>query len=200
MSVRASFDKRYYDRFYGDALELRDYRRDEARLGEFVCAYLGYIEQPVRNVVDIGCGFGQWRTIIARHFPRATYLGVERSEYLCDKFGWTPGSAVDFKSRQSFDLVICKDTLQYLSAREFEAAAANLAGLCRGVLFASVLTRKDWNENCDRRRTDREVHLRSGDWYRKALARHFTNLGGGLFLGERSPAIVWELEKLPPRR
>jgi SAM-dependent methyltransferase len=198
MPVRRAFDEKYYNRFYGDAVDRRAYRREEARLGNFVSAYLNYMQQPVRRVVDIGCGFGQWRKIIARHFPSATYTGVERSEYLCHKYGWLPGSAVDFRSGRPFDLVICKDTLQYLSARDFERAAGNLASICRGVLYASILTQEDWESNCDRRRTDRQVHLRSGDWYRRVLNRHFTNLGGGLFLSENSPSIAWDLESLPP--
>jgi SAM-dependent methyltransferase len=197
---RDRFDEGYYERFYGGARERRAYLRDEHRLGDFVCAYLKYMEQPVRNVVDIGCGFGHWRDIIARHFPRASYTGVERSAWLCEAHGFTQGSAVDFSARTPFDLVLCKDTLQYLSDREFRAAAANLAGLCRGALFASILTQRDWDENCDRGRTDARVCLRTAAWYRKVLGRHFVNLGGGLFLSERSPSIPWELETLPARR
>jgi SAM-dependent methyltransferase len=197
MSVRQSFDRKYYDRFYGNASTRRSYQRDEARLGDFVCACLKYMQQPVRRVVDIGCGFGQWRDIIAQHFPRASYTGVERSEYLCDRFGWQQGSAVDYRAATPFDLVICKDTLQYLSAAEFELAVANLAGLCRGALYVSVLTTEDWDSRCDRQRTDPEVHLRSGDWYRRRLGQYFSNLGGGIFLSAASPSIAWELEMLP---
>ena len=200
MAVRETFDRSYYERFYGDAAERRAYRRDEDRLGDFVCAYLDYLEQPVRNVIDIGCGFGQWRGIVARHFPRASYTGVEQSEHLCERFGWTRGSAVDFRARARFDFVICKDTLQYLSARDFDAAVLNLAALCRGACYVSVLTREDWEERADRRRTDSAVHLRPGDWYRRRLARHFVNAGGGIFLSSRSPAVPWELETLPRRR
>jgi SAM-dependent methyltransferase len=197
MPVRKAFDEAYYERFYGGARAQNAYRKDEARLGAFVCAYLKYIEQPVRNVIDIGCGFGQWSDIIAAHFPQIRYTGVERSEYLCSEYGWTHGSAVDFRSRTAFDLVICKDTLQYLSDRDFELAAANLSKLCRGVLYASILTEQDWQNNCDRGRTDPEVYLRSGRWYREILGRYFINIGGGLFLSDRSPSIPWDLETLP---
>lgn len=198
MPVRRDFDQDYYQRFYGNSAARRSYQREEARLGDFVCSYLKYMQQPVRSVVDIGCGFGQWRAIIGRHFPRAHYVGVEYSEHLCAKYGWLHGSAVDFSADRPFDLVICKDTLQYLSAREFRDAAANLASICAGALFATILTSEDWAQNCDRRRTDKHVHLRSGAWYRRVLGRYFTNLGGGLFLSESSPAIAWELESLPP--
>jgi SAM-dependent methyltransferase len=199
MAARARFDRKYYDRFYGDSRARAAYHREEQRLGDFVCSYLKYFGQPVRRVVDIGCGLGQWQDIVRKHFPRASYLGVEQSEYLCAELGWAPGSAVDFAARTPFDLVICKDTLQYLSPKSFEAAAANLAKLCRGALYASVLTTEDWRAVCDRKRTDERVYLRSGNWYRRVFARHFVNAGGGVFLSEESPALPWELEKLTVR-
>lgn len=195
--IRARFDRQYYERFYGGAREQAAYQSDEHRLGDFVAAYLKYLGQPVRSVVDIGCGFGQWKAIVARHFPKARYTGVEISGYLCERYGWLHGSAMDFQSPTGFDLVICKDTLQYLSPKEFREAVSNLAELCSGVLYVSILTTEDWNANCDRQRTDARVYLRTGNWYRKVLGRHFTNLGGGLFLSPHSPAVPWELESLP---
>lgn len=199
MPVRSTFDEKYYARFYGGARPRSAYFRDEARLGAFVSAYLDYLGQPVRKVVDIGCGFGQWREILAGHFPQAAYTGVERSDYLCKRFGWTPGSAVDFRSRSRFDLVICKDTLQYLSPADCEAAIENLARLCGGALYVSMLTREDWEHTCDRERTDLAVHIRPAAWYRRRLAAHFQNLGGGIWLSPRSPAMPWALEAVPAR-
>jgi SAM-dependent methyltransferase len=197
--IRTRFDRQYYERFYGSSSERAAYRRDEGRLGAFVASYLKYLGQPVKNVIDIGCGLGQWKGIISKHFPKAHYTGVERSEYLCDKYGWANGSAVDFHAPDPFDLVICKDTLQYLSAKEFRSAAENLAELCSGALYASVLTTEDWKSNCDRKMTDASVYLRTGNWYRKILGRYFTNLGGGIFLSRRSPVTAWELETLPAK-
>jgi len=199
MPVRSTFDRQYYARFYGGVRPRRSYFRDEAHLGAFVSAYLDYLGQPVRNVVDIGCGFGQWREILAGHYPKSRYTGVERSDYLCERFGWTQGSAVDFRSRSRFDLVICKDTLQYLARADCEAAIANLARLSRGALYVSVLSSEDWEQVADRDRTDRAVHLRPAAWYRRRLAAHFRNLGGGLWLSPRSPALPWALEALPAR-
>jgi SAM-dependent methyltransferase len=195
--VRARFDRQYYERFYGDARDRSVYRADERKLGAFVAGYLKYLDQPVRNVVDIGCGFGQWKAIIASHFPKARYTGVEVSAWLCGEYGWTESTAMDFESPTPFDLVICKDTLQYLSPKEFRLAAGNLSQLCSGVLYASILTTEDWKANCDRTRTDPRVYLRTGNWYRRILGRYFTNLGGGLFLSPRSPAVPWELDALP---
>ena len=43
--------------------------------------------------------------------------------------------------------------------------------------------------------TDLEVHWRTGAWYRKRLARGFTEIGGGLWLSHRSTAPMFELER-----
>lgn len=196
MSVRSSFDKKYYQKFYGGSRERAAYRRDERRLGAFVAAYLNYLGQPVQSVVDIGCGHGHWQQIIAEQFPKARYTGVEQSPYLCRRFGWVQSSVEDFRSSEPFDLVICKDILQYLTPKAFRRAVDNLAGLCRGVLYVSILTTEDWKANCDRNRTDSRVYLRTGNWYRKILERDFSNLGGGIWLSPDSPAIPWELETL----
>lgn len=194
--TRDRFDKLYYDRFYGRSRPRARIRRDKERLGDFVCAYLDYLRQPVRNVLDIGCGFGFWRDAVARHYPKARYTGVEYSEYLCERYGWTHGSVVDFRSPRPFDLVICDDTLQYLPANDCAAAIENLAALCRGALYLHVMTREDWDENCDQSRTDPDVHMRTAAWYRRHLRRHFENIGGGVFLSEDSPSIAWALGKL----
>ena len=196
VAVRNVFDRAYYNRFYGRSKRRIANAREEQAHCDFVCAYLKYLGQPVKKVVDIGCGFGPWRPLLAAHFPRASYLGVEVSPYLCEQYGWTQGSAVDFKSAVPFDLVVCKDTLQYLAPRAAEAAISNLASLCRGVLYFNLLTTEDWENNCDREKTDSAVYIRPARWYRRRLSKYFTNLGGGLFLSASSPAVPWELEQL----
>jgi hypothetical protein len=37
--------------------------------GAFVCSYLQFLRVPVRRVLDVGCGIGLWRDLIARHYP-----------------------------------------------------------------------------------------------------------------------------------
>lgn len=190
------FDRAYYERFHGYPRLRKSDVAEVARLGEFVCAYFRYLGQPLRRVLDVGCGFGLWRDVIARLHPKTRYTGIEISHFLCERFGWTRGSVVDFESRVPFDLVICTDVLQYLPNRDASAAIDNLAKLCRGAMYFNLLTREDWQDNCDRERTNGEVYLRSGDWYRRRLRRHFVPLGGGVFLKAESPIVVWELEKL----
>lgn len=193
MAKERCFDRAYYEEFYEVGAEDR---REIGRLVDFVCAYLRYLELPVRRVLDLGCGPGLWREPIRRHHPRASYTGVEVSEHLCRECGWTRGSAVDFRARRPFDLVICADVLQYLPGAAAEAAIDNLGRLCRGALYFNLLTREDWDENCDRERTNGDVHLRRAAWYRRRLRRHFVPVGGGVFVSARASTVLWELEKL----
>lgn len=196
MPGATKFDKTWYERFYGLPRIRASDRREAAALGDLVCAYLRYLDLPVRRVLDVGCGLGLWRDAIGRHHPRARYVGVEHSTYLCERYGWTEGSVVDFAARAAFDLVICKDVLQYLPDRAAAAAIENLAALCRGALYFNLLTREDWEQNCDRSQTNDDVHLRSNAWYLRRLRPHFVRVGGGLFVSRRCDVVIWELEKL----
>lgn len=188
------FDRRYYDRFYGRNRPRRRELEDTRKLCEFVCAYLHYIGQPVRNVLDLGCGLGLWRDAIAARHPKATYRGVEFSDYLCEEYGWEHGSVVDYPARRRFDLVICQDTVQYLSDRQASAAIRNLGRLTRGALYLSAPSTQDWRETVDPAISDADVYKRPADWYRRRLHRHFRNLGGGVFLHRDADIPLWELE------
>ena len=84
-------------------------------------------------MLDAGCGIGLLRAPLMRAFPRAQYTGLEYSEYLCQRYGWTQGSLADWRA-DPFDLVVCYDVLQYLDDRTAARAIANLGRLTRGVL------------------------------------------------------------------
>lgn len=190
------FDARYYDRYYRDARTRVTEQSDSDQLAAFIAGYLGYLGQPVRNILDLGCGVGVLQKPLLRSFAGASYTGVERSAYACEKYGFKQGSVVDFRARGRFDLVICKGVLQYLDAREADRALANLAELCRGCLYVEALTREDWEEAADKKRTDGDVYLRPASFYRKRLQGPFQAAGGGIFVHERSPAVLYALETL----
>jgi SAM-dependent methyltransferase len=188
------FDQAYYQRFYFDprtAVTSRAEMRARARL---IGAFTAHVGLPVRRMLDAGCGTGLLRAPLRRALPKAAYVGLESSEYLCRRYGWQHGTLQDFCAKEPFDLVVCYDVLQYLSARQAAGALANLARVCRGVLYFSALTRRDWQVNCDRTRTDPEVHLRDADWYRTRLRRYFREMGAGFWLRRGAPLIVWEME------
>jgi len=189
------FDARFYRRYYVDPRTRVASRADAVRLGRFVCAYTSYLGFTVKRVLDAGCGLGQLRGPVRESFPRARYVGLETSDYLCRRYGWVRESIADYAPESPFDLVFCHDVLQYLADREAVCALVNLSRLCRGALYFSVLTAEDWRRNADRARTDSGVRLRPAAWYKARLARHFRPLGGGLLVRRGYQPLLWELER-----
>ena len=190
------FDAAFYRRFYVDPRTRVVTRAEMERRADLVAAFVRHGEFRVRRILDVGCGLGLMRRALLRHFPRAGYTGLEVSEYLCRKYGWTRGSAATFECARAYDLVVCYDVLQYMPTREAAAALRNLSKLCRGVLHFGVLTEEDWELYCDRTNTDRDVHLRPGQWYRRRLAPGFINAGSGMFVRRGAPIHLWELDQV----
>ncbi len=164
-----------------------------------IAAILRQGQIPVARILDAGCGIGLLKEPFAALWPRARYTGLELSGYLCDRYGWVLGSVADFSPRRPYDLVVCYDVLQYLPDRDAARAIGNLSRLSRAAVYVSALTCEDWRNNCDRRRTDRAVHLRVAAWYRRRLARGFRYLGFGVWLRKNVTAIWWEMERSPAR-
>jgi 2-polyprenyl-3-methyl-5-hydroxy-6-metoxy-1,4-benzoquinol methylase len=194
-STKSAFGSGYFRKYYFDAATRVTTPAEMRGRAELIAAVLRHAGIPVRSILDAGCGIGLLRKPFAMAWPRARYVGLEQSEYLCARYHWTHGSVVDFAPRTPSDLVVCYDVLQYLGDRDAARAIANLAKLTRGALYLSALTREDWRANCDRTRTDRAVHLRPGDWYRRRLRRNFHYLGFGVWLRKGVTAILWDLER-----
>ena len=157
------FDRAYYERYYHDPASSVTSRAEMNARARLIGACAGYLGLPVKRLLDAGCGVGMLRAPLRRALPGVEYTGVEVSEYLCRRYGWTQSSVETYRAARPFDLVICYDVVQYLDDTRATRALANLARLCRGLLYFSALTRSDWYDNCDRSRTDRDAHLRSGD-------------------------------------
>jgi SAM-dependent methyltransferase len=189
-----SFDQAYYQRYYFDprtAVTTRSEMRDRAAL---IAAAVNYAGLPVRRILDAGCGVGLLRAPLLRRFPRAQYVGLETSAYLCKRYGWRQGTLQTLRGRERYELVICYDVLQYLDVAEARRAIANLARVCRGALYFGALTSGDWRNNCDQSRTDRIPGLRPASWYRCELDRHFQALGCGMWLRRGAPVTLWDLD------
>ncbi|WP_025770488.1 class I SAM-dependent methyltransferase [Thioalkalivibrio sp. HK1] len=191
--IRRLFDDAYFERFYLDPRTRIGDENGARKLGRFIGAYLDWLDIPVRRIVDLGCGLGRLREPLLDAFEKASYTGVDRSEYLCREYGWVQESAATFRSNTRFDLVICNDVLQYLDDGEAKESLENMAALCRGALFFDALTLDDWQSVCDRSLTDDHCHIREGRWYRKRLAPAFIAIGGGMFISRRANISTYEL-------
>ena len=188
------FDRAYYQRFYFNPRTAVTSRAEMSARARLIAGCLSYVGLPVSRILDAGCGVGLLRAPLKRALRRADYVGLECSAYLCQRYGWLPGSIETYRSRERFDLVICYDVLQYLPAIQARRAIANLARVCRGALYFGALTLEDWRENCDQRRTHRIPGLRRGAWYRRELSRAFRPLGCGLWLKRELPLTLWNLD------
>ncbi len=189
------FDEAYYQRYYFDKKTSVVDPEHIERLGAFVCSYLKYLRVPVLRVLDVGCGIGLWREVVARHFPDATYHGVEFSEYLCERFGWERGSVVDYTAQQPFDLVICQGVLSYLSPPDLKLALQNLGRLSQGALYVEASTREDYERDViDDELADPRLFRHRAELYRRGLQQGFTDLGGGVWLSRQAEVPLFELE------
>ena len=188
------FGRDYYRRYYFDPHTAVVTRTEIAARARLIAALSVHAGVAVRRILEAGCGTGMLRAALMPLLPRAEYVALESSEYLCRRYGWTPGRIEDYRVRKPFDLVICYDVLQYLEDAAAARALASLARLCRGILYFSALTRFDFAHNCDRSRTDADVHLRSARWYRSRLQRSFQEAGIGFWLRRGTDFRLWELE------
>ena len=194
-SNASRFDRAYYPRFYFNTRTAVVSASEVRARGTLIAAFVEHVGLPVRRILDAGCGTGRLKSVLLRRLRRARYTGLELSEYLCRRYGWEHGTIEEFRSTTAFDLVVCYDVLQYLDGRAADRALANLTRLTRGVLYFGALTREDWLTNCDQRRTDPDVHQRSGAWYRRRLRRGFHEIGAGFWMRRGAPLAIWELER-----
>lgn len=193
-----TFNEAYYQRYYFDKKTKVVDPQHLERLGDFVCAYLKYLRVPVHRVLDVGCGIGLWRDIIARHFPQASFHGVEFSQYLCQRYGWEQGSVVDYRAKRPFDLVICQGVLQYLNPSDLKLALENLGSLSMGALYVEAVTREDYERDVvDEDLTDPTIFRHRAQSYRRGLGRHSQEVGGGLWISHDAEVPLFALECAP---
>lgn len=196
MSSATRFDREYYRRYYFDSRTAVTSPQEMEARAHFIAACAKHIGLPVKRMLDAGCGVGLMRKALVQSLPRAQYTGLETSDYLCQKFGWEQSSIEDYRVTTPFDLIVCYDVFQYLTDPQAQRGLANLGRLCRGLLFFSALTLEDWRKNCDKTRTDSNVHMRAGEWYRTRLRRSFLEIGAGFWLRRGVPLPMWELESV----
>jgi SAM-dependent methyltransferase len=195
--IRNQFDRAFFERFYVRSSTAVISADDVYRRARFVLAYLAHLQLDVHSVLDAGCGTGLWKKALRRIDRDIAYTGIDPSEYLCRRYGWTQTAIADFAPRRKFDLVVCQDVLQYVDDAAVRRSIAAMARACAGALYFDVPTTDDIDGGLlDMKRTDRSIHVRSAEWYRKLLRKDFINAGGGVFLKKDASAVILALERL----
>jgi predicted TPR repeat methyltransferase len=195
--IRNEFDRAFFDRFYQRSSTAVISADDVYRRARFVLAYLAHLQLDVKTALDAGCGTGLWKKALRRLDRDLTYTGIDPSEYLCRRYGWTQTAIADYAPRRKFDLVICQDVLQYVDGPGVRRSIAAMARACTGALYFDVPTSDDIDDDLlDMKLTDGAIHIRSAAWYRKRLKKDFMNAGGGVFLKRNAPAVILALEHL----
>jgi SAM-dependent methyltransferase len=87
----ADFDRDYYQRYYFDARTAVASRSEMRARARLIAAMTQHAGLPVQRILEAGCGTGMLGAALRRLLPRAHYVGLEASEYLCRRYGWECG-------------------------------------------------------------------------------------------------------------
>src|SRR5579863_4281303 len=109
MGKSTAFNSAYFRKYYRNAATRVTTAAEMRGRARLIAAVLGHVRIPVRSILDAGCGIGLLRSPFAEVLPRARYVGLETSEYLCARHQWIKGSVVDYAPRSPSDLVVCYD-------------------------------------------------------------------------------------------
>jgi hypothetical protein len=199
MAPGERFDAGYYQRHYHGRDRVHS-PRQVGRLAAGVAGMADWLGVELRSVLDVGAGPGFWRSWFRRHRPDVRYLSTDFSPWACQRYGHERRDISAWRPRARFDLVVCQGVLQYLGDEEVLRAVENLGAACRGLLYLEVVTRHDLEEVVDADLTDTDIHARPGDFYRRALAPTFRQVGAGLWSARSADLRFYELEAPPDVR
>jgi SAM-dependent methyltransferase len=189
------FDEAYYHRFYESPKTRVVAPEDHSALAEFVFAFARWNHIELKSVLDIGAGVGLWKYWIEKNVKGVQYSGTEVSAAMCKKHGFMQRDIARWRDRKKHDLIICQGVLQYLPDPDVAPAVANIASMSRGLVYLEITTRADLREVCDTTRTDSDIFVRNGSYYRGILSKHLINVGAGLWWVKDRPPPFYELEQ-----
>ncbi len=188
------FDEAYYHRFYENPATRVHSAEEHANLAQFVFAFARWNKLEVKTVLDIGAGIGLWKDWIAKNEKGVKYTGTEVSQSMCKKHGYDHRDIARWRDRKKYDLIICQGVLQYLPDPDVAPAVANMAAMAKGLVYLEITTRADLRDNVDKTKTDADIYVRNGSYYRGLLQKHLVIIGAGLYWPKDRPAPFYELE------
>jgi len=143
------YDKEYFDKWYRrQRVNAPAEVRRKVALAVVQAEY--FLGRALRDVLDVGCGEGQWRDHLRALRPRVRYLGVDPSDYAVATFGRERnlrkagfGELAALGLDRQFDLVVSSDAMHYIPDAELRRGFPALVKLAGGILFLEVLTADD---------------------------------------------------------
>jgi SAM-dependent methyltransferase len=192
------YDRAYFDRWYRDPktrVKSSAAIRRKAALALSVAEY--YLERPVRTVLDVGCGEGNWFPALRSLRKGIQYTGVDASSYAVGRYGkrrnlrlGTFDTLEEIGLAESYDLIVCSDTLFYLPLEELKVGMISLAARCAGVAFLELYTGEDSLVG-----DFPKEGLQCADFYRRLLKKHgFLSVGSHCYLGPDMTERAMQME------
>ncbi len=141
--LKKHYNKKYFDEWYrqpGRRVSTRNTAMRKAALVVGVTEY--YLQRPVRTILDVGCGEGQWQPILKKMRPKIQYTGMDSSTYAVAHFGKKRNLVLgEFNHPPpcvlsgSYDMIICSDILYYLPDLVLEEGLKVLIPRLDGIAF-----------------------------------------------------------------
>jgi SAM-dependent methyltransferase len=127
--------------------------------------------RPVRTVLDVGCGEGNWQPVLRSLAPRVHYDGVDPSEYAIARFGRRRGlqlggieSLDTIALRPQYDLVVCCGMLNYLAPAQLRRGLSAVSRRTGGMAYLEIFAKGDAIEG-----DTGWPPLKPVTWYRRAM-------------------------------
>jgi SAM-dependent methyltransferase len=181
--VTKRYDRNYFDKWYRGRDRVNTAAEVRRKVTLAVAETEYFLRRTLRSVLDVACGEGAWFPHVKALRPRASYRGLDPSDYAVAAFGRErhieKGSLRDVARLEgTFDLVVCADALHYIDDDEIADALPHVASVAGGVLWLEVLTREDSIVG------DMEGLIRRpAAWYRQSFAAAgLTQVGSYMWL------------------
>lgn len=170
----AHFDQAYFDKWYRHPRHRVKTPAELTRQVAFVVRQAEWVlGRPLRSVLDVGCGEGQWCPAIRRLRPAVRYHGVDPSAYAIARYGARRhlqlGSITDLDTLPldpHYDLVIGIGMLNYLSPTQLRDGLQQVARRTGGMAYLELFTAVDAVAGDTTWPTPQ-----SPAWYRRTLRR-----------------------------
>ncbi|HET6409072.1 MAG TPA: class I SAM-dependent methyltransferase [Chthoniobacteraceae bacterium] len=198
-SAARHYNKAYFDKWYRHPKHKVSTNTTTTRKAAMILGVAEFfLERPVRTVLDIGCGEGQWQPILQKLRPGIRYLGVDPSEYAVGRYGKERnlklGGFADLGGinlTKTYDLILCSDTLYYVPRKELNVGMSLIAQMLGGIAFLEAYASEEALEG-----DFKEIDARDAAFYRRLFRRHgLVSCGPHCYAGEALKGQVMELER-----